>query len=124
MAVTAVGKEMVRNAQYFRLACRICAELGAHVIKTYFVAEEFETVTSSCPVPIVMAGGKKLPELEALTMAYNAVQQGAAGVDMGRNIFQSDAPKAMMLAVNKVVHENMKPAEALQLFESLKAEGK
>jgi putative autoinducer-2 (AI-2) aldolase len=124
MAVTAVGKEMVRNAQYFRLACRICAELGAHVIKTYFVAEEFETVTSSCPVPIVMAGGKKLPELEALTMAYNAVQQGAAGVDMGRNIFQSDAPKAMMLAINKVVHENMKPAEALQLFESLKAEGK
>jgi putative autoinducer-2 (AI-2) aldolase len=124
MAVTAVGKEMVRNAQYFRLACRICAELGAHVIKTYFVAEEFETVTSSCPVPIVMAGGKKLPELEALTMAYNAVQQGAAGVDMGRNIFQSDAPRAMMLAVNKVVHENMKPAEALQLFETYKAERK
>lgn len=124
MAVTAVGKEMVRNAQYFRLACRMCAELGAHVIKTYFVAEEFETVTSSCPVPIVMAGGKKLPELDALTMAYNAVQQGAAGVDMGRNIFQSEAPQAMMTAVNKVVHENMKPAEALQLFQSLKAEKK
>jgi 3-hydroxy-5-phosphonooxypentane-2,4-dione thiolase len=124
MAVTAVGKEMVRNAQYFRLACRMCAELGAHVIKTYFVAEEFETVTSSCPVPIVMAGGKKLAEIDALTMAYNAVQQGAAGVDMGRNIFQSDAPKAMMAAVNKVVHENMKPAEALQLFETLKAERK
>jgi 3-hydroxy-5-phosphonooxypentane-2,4-dione thiolase len=124
MAVTAVGKEMVRNAQYFRLACRICAELGAHVIKTYFVAEEFETVTSSCSVPIVMAGGKKLAEIDALTMAYNAVQQGAAGVDMGRNIFQSDAPKAMMAAVNKVVHENMKPKDALQLFETLKAEGK
>ncbi len=124
MAVTAVGKEMVRDAQYFRLACRICAELGAHVVKTYFVAEDFETVTSSCPVPIVMAGGKKLPELEALTMAYNAVQQGAAGVDMGRNIFQSDAPKAMMTAVNKVVHENMKPADALKLYESLKAEKK
>jgi putative autoinducer-2 (AI-2) aldolase len=124
MAVTAVGKEMVRDAQYFRLACRMCAELGAHVVKTYFVADGFETVTSSCPVPIVMAGGKKLPELDALTMAYNAVQQGAAGVDMGRNIFQSDAPKAMMTAVNKVVHENMKPADALQLFESLKAEAK
>ena len=124
MAVTAVGKEMVRDAQYFRLACRMCAELGAHVVKTYFVAEGFETVTSSYPVPIVMAGGKKLPELDALTMAYNAVQQGAAGVDMGRNIFQSDAPKAMMTAVNKVVHENMKPADALQLFESLKAEAK
>ncbi len=124
MAVTAVGKEMVRNAQYFRLACRMCAELGAHVIKTYFVAEEFDTVTSSCPVPIVMAGGKKLPELDALTIAYNAVQQGAAGVDMGRNIFQSDAPKAMMAAVNKVVHENMKPAQALELYESLKREKK
>jgi putative autoinducer-2 (AI-2) aldolase len=124
MAVTAVGKEMVRNAQYFRLACRMCAELGAHVVKTYFVAEEFETVTSSCPVPIVMAGGKKLPELDALTMAYNAVQQGAAGVDMGRNIFQSDAPKAMMAAVNKVVHENMKPAQALELYESLKRDKK
>ena len=102
MAVTAVGKEMVRDAQYFRLACRMCAELGAQVIKTYFVPEDFETVTSSCPVPIVMAGGKKLPELEALTMAYHAVQQGASGVDMGRNIFQSDAPIAMMEAVNKV----------------------
>jgi putative autoinducer-2 (AI-2) aldolase len=124
MAVTAVGKEMVRNAQYFRLACRICAELGAHVIKTYFVDEEFETVTSSCPVPIVMAGGKKLPELDALTMAYNAVQQGAAGVDMGRNIFQSDAPKAMMAAVNKVVHENIKPTQALELYETLKREKK
>ena len=120
MAVTAVGKEMVRDAQYFRLACRMFAELGAHVVKTYFVAEDFETVTSSCPVPIVMAGGKKLPELDALTMAYNAVQQGAAGVDMGRNIFQSDAPKAMMTAVNKVVHENMKPKEALDLYRSLK----
>jgi putative autoinducer-2 (AI-2) aldolase len=124
MAVTAVGKEMVRNAQYFRLACRICAELGAHVIKTYFVDEEFETVTSSCPVPIVMAGGKKLPELDALTMAYNAVQQGAAGVDMGRNIFQSDAPKAMMAAVNKVVHENIKPTQALELYETLKRDKK
>jgi putative autoinducer-2 (AI-2) aldolase len=124
MGITAVGKSMTRDAQYFRLACRIIAELGAQYVKTYFVEDGFETVTASCSVPIVMAGGKKLPELEALTMAYNAVQQGAAGVDMGRNIFHSDAPKAMMLAVNKVVHENMKPAEALQLFESLKAEGK
>jgi putative autoinducer-2 (AI-2) aldolase len=90
------------------------------LVKTYFVEEEFETVTASCPVPIVMAGGKKLPELEALTMAYKAVQQGAAGVDMGRNIFQSEAPKAMIAAVRKVVHENMKPAEALDLYETLK----
>ena len=120
MAVTAVGKDMVRDAKYFRLACRICAELGANIVKTYFVPEDFETITASCPVPIVMAGGKKLPEIEALTMAYNAVQQGASGVDMGRNIFQSDAPKAMMTAVYKVVHENMKPAEALELYQTLK----
>ena len=90
---------MVRDAKYFRLACRIIAELGAQYVKTYYVEEDFETVTASCPVPIVMAGGKKLPELDALTMAYNAVQQGASGVDMGRNIFQSDAPKAMIAAV-------------------------
>jgi 3-hydroxy-5-phosphonooxypentane-2,4-dione thiolase len=121
MAVTAVGKTMTRDAQYFRLACRICAELGAHIVKTYYCPEGFETVTASCPVPIVMAGGKKLPELEALTMAWNAIQQGAAGVDMGRNIFQSEAPAAMMEAVAGVVHKNLKPKEALDLYETLKA---
>lgn len=123
MGVTAVGKNMVRDAKYFRLACRMIAELGAQYVKTYFVEEDFETVTASCPVPIVMAGGKKLPELDALVMAYNAVQQGAAGVDMGRNIFQSDAPKAMIAAVHAVVHKNMKPKEALELFQSLKSKG-
>ena len=120
-AVTAVGKEMVRDARYFRLASRIAAELGAHFVKTYYVPEGFETVTASCPVPIVMAGGKKLPELEALTMAHRAVQEGAAGVDMGRNIFQSDAPAAMLQAVRKVVHENVPPREAHDLYESLRA---
>jgi putative autoinducer-2 (AI-2) aldolase len=124
MAVTAVGKTMTRDAQYFRLACRICAELGAHIVKTYYVPEGFETVTASCPVPIVMAGGKKLPELEALTMAWNAIQQGAAGVDMGRNIFQSEAPEAMMQAIAGVVHKNLKPKEALDLFETLKEQGR
>jgi len=114
---------MVRDAKYFRLACRIIAELGAQYVKTYYVEDGFETVTASCPVPIVMAGGKKLPELDALTMAYNAVQQGAAGVDMGRNIFQSDAPKAMIAAINAVVHGNAKPKEAYELFSSLKAAG-
>src|SRR4051812_628809 len=123
MGITAVGKAMVRDAKYFRLACRIIAELGAQYVKTYYVPEGFETVTASCPVPIVMAGGKKLPELEALTMAYNAVQQGAAGVDMGRNIFQSDAPKAMIAAVHAVVHQNLKPKEALEMYQSLKAKG-
>lgn len=122
MAVTAVGKDMVRDARYFRLACRMCAELGANIIKTYYVPEGFETVTASCPVPIVMAGGKKIPVLDALTMAYKAIGEGASGVDMGRNIFQSDCPKAMMQVIHKVVHENMKPAEALDLYETLKNE--
>ena len=124
MGITAVGKDMVRDAKYFRLACRIIAELGAQYVKTYFVERDFETVTASCPVPIVMAGGKKLPELDALTMAYNAVRQGAAGVDMGRNIFQSDAPKAMIAAVNAVVHKGAKPAEALDVYQSMKAKGR
>jgi putative autoinducer-2 (AI-2) aldolase len=123
MAVTAVGKDMVRDARYFRLACRICAELGANIVKTYYVPEGFETITASCPVPIVMAGGKKIPVLDALTMAYNAVQQGASGVDMGRNIFQSDAPEAMMKVVGKVVHENLKPQDAYDLYQTLKSEG-
>jgi len=118
MAVTAVGKEMARDARYLRMACRICAELGAQFVKTYYVAEGFETVTASCPVPIVMAGGKKLPELDALTMAYRAMQEGAAGVDMGRNIFQSDSPTGMIQAVSKVVHEGMKPAEAYDLYKT------
>ncbi len=124
MAVTAVGKDMVRDARYFRLACRMCAELGVQFVKTYYVPKDFDTVTASCPVPIVMAGGKKIAELDALTMAYNAVQEGASGVDMGRNIFQSDAPQAMIKAVGKVVHENMKPKDALELFQTLKKEKK
>jgi putative autoinducer-2 (AI-2) aldolase len=123
MGVTAVGTNMVRDAKYFRLSCRIIAELGAQYVKTYYVPHGFETVTASCPVPIVMAGGKKLPELDALTMAYNAIQQGAAGVDMGRNIFQSDAPKAMIAAVYAVVHQNLKPADGFEIFESLKMKG-
>ena len=120
LGVTAVGKDMVRDARYFRLATRIAAELGAQMVKTYYVDEGFETITAACPVPIVMAGGKKLPELEALTMAHRAVQQGAAGVDMGRNIFQSEAPLAMLKAVNATVHDNLPPAQALELFETLR----
>jgi putative autoinducer-2 (AI-2) aldolase len=123
LAVTAVGKDMARNAQYFRLATRICAELGAHYIKTYYVEDGFETVTAACPVPIVVAGGKKIPELDALTMAYNAVQKGAAGVDMGRNIFQSEAPTAMIQAVRAVVHDNETPSKALDLYNTLKKQG-
>ncbi len=122
LAVTAVGKDMARDARYFRLATRICAELGATYIKSYYIEEGFETVTSSCPVPIVMAGGKKIPELDALTMAYNAVQQGAAGVDMGRNIFQSEDPIAMIQAVHSVVHKLEKPEKAFDMYNTLKNE--
>jgi putative autoinducer-2 (AI-2) aldolase len=120
LAVTAVGTDMARDARYFRLATRICAELGAHYIKTYYIDEGFETVTASCPVPIVMAGGKKIPEMDALTMAYNAVQQGASGVDMGRNIFQSEDPVAMIQAVKAVVHDDETPEKAFDLYNSLK----
>jgi putative autoinducer-2 (AI-2) aldolase len=119
LAVTAVGKDMNRDARYFRLACRMCAELGATYVKTYYIPKGFDTVAASCPVPVVMAGGKKIPELDALTMAYNAVQEGAAGVDMGRNIFQSENPAAMIQAVGKVVHEDMNPKEAYQFFQDL-----
>ncbi len=122
LGVTAVGKDMVRDARYMRLATRICAELGATYVKTYYVEEDFETVTSSCPVPIVIAGGKKLPELDALKMAYNAIQQGAAGVDMGRNIFQAEAPIPMIQAVRKVVHEGLKPQEAYDYYQTAKNE--
>ena len=94
------------------------------MVKTYYISEGFETVTASCPVPVVMAGGKKLPEMEALEMAYRAVNEGAAGVDMGRNIFQSDAPAAMIQAVRTVVHENAKPVDAFELYKTLKNESR
>ena len=123
LAVTGVGKDIgVRDARYFGLASRIAAELGAHYVKTYFVEQGFERVTAGCPVPIVIAGGKKLPELDALDMAYRAIDQGASGVDMGRNIFQADSPGAMIQAVGAVVHDNMKPGPALEMYETLKSE--
>jgi 3-hydroxy-5-phosphonooxypentane-2,4-dione thiolase len=123
LAVTAVGRELVRDAKYMRLATRICAELGATYVKTYYVEDGFDTVTAACPVPIVIAGGKKLPERDALTLAWNAVQQGAAGVDMGRNLFQADHPAAMIQAVRKVVHEGASVDEAWELLQDLKASG-
>jgi putative autoinducer-2 (AI-2) aldolase len=122
LGVTAVGTDMVRDAKYIRLATRICAELGASYVKTYYVEDGFDTVTASCPVPIVIAGGKKLPEVDALHLAHNAIQQGASGVDMGRNIFQAENPAAMIQAVRKVVHENFKPQEAYQYYQTLKTE--
>jgi len=116
LGVTAVGKELTRDSRYLGLAVRIIAELGAQLVKTYYCDEGFEDVVAGCPVPVIMAGGKKLPELEALTMASNAVRAGAAGVDMGRNIFQSASPRAMMLAVRAVVHDDLDPQDAYELF--------
>lgn len=121
MGVVAVGKTMERTSRFFLLATRVVAELGAHVIKTYY-CDDFEKVVAACPVPIVVAGGKKLDEKEALELAYKSIQSGASGVDMGRNIFQSDSPEAMIQAVAKVVHENFKPDMAFELYQDIKNE--
>lgn len=119
VAVTAVGKDMAKEARYLCLASRMAAELGAHIVKTYF-CKDFEKVIDTCPVPVVIAGGKKQPEKEALQMAYNAIQAGAIGVDMGRNIFQSSNPVAMIKAVNAIVHKKATPKEAYNVFTTSK----
>lgn len=117
LAVTAVGKDMVRDARYLGLASRICVEMGAHMVKTYYVEEEFEKVVEACGnVPVVIAGGKKIEEKEALTMAKKAISAGAIGVDMGRNIFQSDNPIGMIKAVRAVVHENATVDDAFKIY--------
>jgi putative autoinducer-2 (AI-2) aldolase len=121
LAVTAVGREMVRDARYLGLATRISAELGAQIVKTYY-CENFDKVVEGCPVPIVIAGGKKIPEEEALKNAYEAVQAGASGVDFGRNIFQSEFSVPMIRAVRSIVQENYTADEALELYNSLKGQ--
>lgn len=118
LGVVAVGKQMARTEQFFLLATRMLAENGAHLVKSYY-CEGFERVVAACPVPIVIAGGKKLPEYEALTMAYHAIQQGARGVDMGRNIFQAQDPVAMCRAVGMVVHQNATDREAYQFYQDV-----
>jgi len=116
LAVTAVGKEMVRDARYLGLACRIAGELGAHVVKTYY-CENFEKVIEGCPVPVIIAGGKKLAkEIDVLELTFNAIKDGASGVDMGRNIWQSDHPIAMIKAVRSIVHEGFSLKEAADLI--------
>jgi 3-hydroxy-5-phosphonooxypentane-2,4-dione thiolase len=119
LGVTGVGKALVRDAKYLSLATRICAEMGAHFVKTYYCETEFRRVAATCPVPVVIAGGKKLAEKDALKIAYQAVQDGAAGVDMGRNISQCEAPLAMIQAVRSVVHENETPDKAYDLYLTL-----
>ena len=120
LGIVAVGKDMERTAKFFQLATRVLAENGANIVKSYY-CEGFDKVAAACPVPIVIAGGKKLPELEALEMAYRAIQDGAHGVDMGRNIFQSDCPAGMAQAIGKVVHERYTAKEAYEIYEAVKA---
>ncbi len=123
LAVTAVGKDLGKGAKYLSLASRICAEMGAQFVKTYY-CEGFETVVRNCPVPIVMAGGKRVPEMDALKLTSNAIKRGAAGVDMGRNIFQAADPVAMIQAVKAVVHQDYSPRKAFGMYEDLKADNK
>ena len=118
LAVTAVGKEMARDSRYLGLACRIAAELGAHVVKTYH-CPEFNKVVEGCPVPVIIAGGKKLSEREALQLTFDALNDGASGVDMGRNIWQSDNPVAMIKAVRAIVHENSTVKEAYDQYSNM-----
>ena len=122
LGVTAVGKEMVRDSRYLGLATRVIAEVGAHFVKTYYCEPGFDELVAGCPIPVVIAGGKKLPEDQALEMAFKALDQGAAGVDMGRNIFNADDPVAMVQAVQSVIHKNETPAQAYQMYQDLKGE--
>ncbi len=118
--VTAVGKNLARDARYLGLATRVCAENGSTFVKTYY-CEGFEKVVAGCPVPIVIAGGKKLPERDALELAYKAINDGANGVDMGRNIFQAEDPAAMIQAVRAVVHRGFSPDRAFELYNDIKS---
>jgi len=124
LGVTAVGREMVRDSRYLGLACRVVAELGVHFVKTYYCEPGFDEVVAGCPVPIVIAGGKKIPEADALEMAYKAIDQGANGVDMGRNIFLAESPVAMIQAVRAVVHDGEKPDKAYDMYQTLMNENK
>ena len=119
LAVTAVGKNMNRDQRYLGLACRICAELGAHMVKTYY-CEGFEELVKSTPVPIVIAGGKKIEEREAIQLAHDAVRDGASGVDMGRNVFQSDCPEGMIRAIRAVVQNDASPDDAYGIYRDAK----
>ena len=121
LAVTAVGKELGKDARYLSLACRMAAEQGAHIVKTYY-CDNLEKVVESCPVPIIVAGGKKIPERDALQLTYNAVKAGAVGVDMGRNIWQSEHPVAMIKATRAIIHQNANVDQAFKMYKKLASE--
>jgi putative autoinducer-2 (AI-2) aldolase len=120
MAVTAVGRELEkREARYLALCCRIAAELGARLVKTYW-CEDFDKVVNGCPVPVVMAGGPKCEtELEVFEFVYDGMQRGAIGVNLGRNVWQNDHPVAMARALRAIIHEGASAKEAHELFKEL-----
>lgn len=122
MAVTAVGREEEKKtARYLALACRVCAEQGAAVVKTYY-CEDFEKVVQGCPVPVVIAGGPKTEnDLEVLRFVYDGIQKGAIGVNLGRNIWQNDCPEGMARALQGIIHENLTPEEAYDLYQDMKS---
>ncbi|MDD4843037.1 MAG: 3-hydroxy-5-phosphonooxypentane-2,4-dione thiolase [Anaerotignum sp.] len=120
LGVVAVGKTMERTPTFFKLATRIVAEMGAQIVKTYY-CDDFEEITAACPVPIVVAGGKKIEEKEALTMAFRAMDGGARGLDMGRNIFQSDCPIGMAKAIGAIVHKKATIEEAYDIYREEKS---
>ncbi|MFC1825469.1 hypothetical protein ACFL9T_22380 [Thermodesulfobacteriota bacterium] len=123
MAVTAVGKELdKRTGRYLALACRIAAELGAKIVKTYYSKDDFDKITNGCPVPVVIAGGPKCEtELEVFEFVYDGMKKGAIGVNLGRNVWQNPHPQAMMRALNAVVHDKVTPKQAFDLFKTLQA---
>ncbi|MFH0844488.1 MAG: 3-hydroxy-5-phosphonooxypentane-2,4-dione thiolase [Pseudomonadota bacterium] len=122
MAVTAVGKEMEkRTARYLSLSCRIAAELGAKIVKTYYCEEDFDKVTNGCPAPVVIAGGPKCEtEMEVFEFVYDGIQKGAIGVNLGRNVWQNPHPVSMMRALNAIIHADARPEEALDIYRSLR----
>ncbi len=117
MAVTAVGRELEkREARYLALCCRICAELGASVVKTYW-CENFEKVVETCPVPVVMAGGPQCEtEREVMDFVHDGMQRGAIGINLGRNVWKHPKPVAMMKALRAIVHKKASPDEAMDIF--------
>lgn len=121
LGITAVAKELQkREARFLALASRVCVEMGADIVKTYY-CENFEKVTSTCPAPIVIAGGPKLDSIEdALTITYQAMQEGAIGVDMGRNIWQSEHPAAMIQAIHSIVKKSYNVKEGLELYNDIR----
>jgi len=122
MAVTAVGKELEkRTARYLALCCRVAAEIGARVVKTYYCKENFEKIVNGCPVPVVIAGGPKVDtQREVFDFVYDGIQKGAIGVNLGRNIWQTEHPVAAIRAIRAIIHDDCTPQEAEQLFEQVK----